>query len=62
MEIIPDHSSNLFEQSSMENPSEITKLVIAMEFQIGKVILLISNQTDLGLLEQTLELLGVFLC
>lgn len=62
MEIIPDHPSNLFEQSSMENPSEITKLVIAMEFQIGKVILPISNQTDLGLLEQTLELLGVFLC
>ena len=62
MEIIPDPPSDLFEQSSMENPEEITKPVAAMELQIGKAVLRISNQTDPRLLEQTLKLLGVFSC
>lgn len=62
MEIIPDHPSDLFEQSSMEDTVEITKPVAAMELQIGKAVLRISNQTDPRLLEQTLKLLGAFSC
>lgn len=62
MEIIPDHPSDLFEQSSMEDTAEITKPVAAMELQIGKAVLRISNQTDPRLLEQTLKLLGAFSC
>ena len=56
MEIIPDHPSDLFEQSSMEDTAEITKPVAAMELQIGKAVLRISNQTDPRLLEQTLKI------
>ncbi len=62
MEIIPDHPSDLFEQSSMEDTAEITKPVAAMELQIGKAVLRISNQTDPRLLEQTLKILGAFSC
>lgn len=62
MEIIPDHPSDFFEQPSMEDSVEITKPVAAMELQIGKAVLRISNQTDPRLLEQTLKLLGAFLC
>lgn len=62
MEIIPDQSSDFFDQSSMEDPAEITKPVAAMELQIGKAVLRISNQTDPRLLEQTLKLLGAFSC
>lgn len=62
MEIIPDHPSDLFEQSSMEDTAEITKPVAAMELQIGKAVLRISNQTDPRLLEQTLKMLGAFSC
>ena len=62
MEIIPDHPSDLFKQSSMEDTAEITKPVAAMELQIGKAVLRISNQTDPRLLEQTLKLLGAFSC
>ena len=62
MEIIPDHSSDFFEQPSMEDSVEITKPVAAMELQIGKAVLRISNQTDPRLLEQTLKLLGAFSC
>ena len=62
MEIIPDHPSDLFEQSSMEDTVKITKPVAAMELQIGKAVLRISNQTDPRLLEQTLKLLGAFSC
>lgn len=46
MEIIPD-------QSSIEDTAAITKPVAAMELQIGKAVLRISNQTDPRLLEQT---------
>ena len=60
MEIIPDHPSDFFEQPSMEDSVEITKPVAAMELQIGKAVLRISNQTDPRLLEQTLKLLGAF--
>ena len=62
MEIIPDHPSDFFEQPSMEDSVEITKPVAAMELQIGKAVLRISNQTDPRLLEQTLKLLGAFSC
>ena len=62
MEIIPDHPSDFFEQPSMEDSAEITKPVAAMELQIGKAVLRISNQTDPRLLEQTLKLLGAFSC
>ena len=62
MEIIPDHPSDFFEQPSMEDSVEITKPVVAMELQIGKAVLRISNQTDPRLLEQTLKLLGAFSC
>ena len=62
MEIIPDQSSDFFDQSSMEDPAEITKPVAAMELQIGKAVLRISNQTDPRLLEQTLKFLGAFSC
>ena len=62
MEIIPDHPSDFFEQPSMEDSIEITKPVAAMELQIGKAVLRISNQTDPRLLEQTLKLLGAFSC
>lgn len=62
MEIIPDHPSDLFEQSSMEDTAEITKTVATMELQIGKAVLRISNQTDPRLLEQTLKFLGAFSC
>ena len=62
MEIIPDHPSDFFEQPSMEDSVEITKPVAAMELQIGKAVLMISNQTDPRLLEQTLKLLGAFSC
>ena len=62
MEIIPDHPSDYFEQPSMEDSVEITKPVAAMELQIGKAVLRISNQTDPRLLEQTLKLLGAFSC
>ena len=62
MEIIPDHPSDFFEQPSMEDTAEITKPVAAMELQIGKAVLRISNQTDPRLLEQTLKLLGAFSC
>ena len=48
MEIIPDQSTDLYEQSSME-------------LQIGQAVLRISNQTDSRLLEQTLKLIGAFL-
>ena len=47
MEIIPDQSTDLYEQSSME-------------LQIGQAVLRISNQTDSRLLEQTLKLIGAF--
>lgn len=53
MEMISDRPSDLFEQSSMEDIAEITKPVAAMELQIGKTVLKISNQTDQRLLEQT---------
>ena len=62
MEIIPDHPSDFFEQPSMEDSVEITRPVAAMELQIGKAVLRISNQTDPRLLEQTLKLLGAFSC
>lgn len=62
MEIIPDHPSDFFEQPSMEDSVEITKPVAAMELQIGKAVLRISNQTDPRLLEQTLKLLEAFSC
>ena len=62
MEIIPDHPSDFSEQPSMEDSVEITKPVAAMELQIGKAVLRISNQTDPRLLEQTLKLLGAFSC
>lgn len=62
MEIIPDHPSDFFEQPSMEDSAEITKPVAAMELQIGKAVLRISNQTDPRLLEQTVKLLGAFSC
>ena len=62
MEIIPDHPSDFFEQPSMEDSVEITKPVAAMELQIGKAVLRISNQTDPRLLEQTIKLLGAFSC
>ena len=62
MEIIPDHPSDFFEQPSMEDSVEITKPVAAMELQIGKAVLRISNPTDPRLLEQTLKLLGAFSC
>lgn len=62
MEIIPDHPSDFFKQPSMEDSVEITKPVAAMELQIGKAVLRISNQTDPRLLEQTLKLLGAFSC
>ena len=62
MGIIPDHPSDFFEQPSMEDSVEITKPVAAMELQIGKAVLRISNQTDPRLLEQTLKLLGAFSC
>ena len=62
MEIIPDHPSDFFEQPSMEDSVEITKPVAAMELQIGKAVLRISNQTDPRLLEQTLKLLRAFSC
>ena len=62
MEIIPDQSSDLFEQSSMEYAAAITKPVAVMELQIGKAVLRISNQTDPRLLEQILKLLGAFSC
>ena len=47
MESIPDQSTDLYEQSSME-------------LQIGQAVLRISNQTDSRLLEQTLKLIGAF--
>ena len=47
MESIPDQSTDLYEQSSME-------------LQIGQAVLRISNQTDPRLLEQTLKLIGAF--
>ncbi len=53
MEMIPDRPSDLFEQSSMEDIAEITKPVAAMELQIRKAVLRISNHTDPRLLEQT---------
>ena len=62
MEIIPDQPSNIFAESSMEDSAEMTKPIAAMELQIGKAVLRISNQTDPGLLEQTLKLLGAFSC
>lgn len=62
MEIIPDHPLDLFEQSSMDDPAEITKPVAVMELQIGQTVLRISNQTNPRLLEQTLKLLGAFSC
>lgn len=62
MEIIPDQPSNIFAESSMEDSAEMTKPIAAMELQIGKAVLRISNQTDPRLLEQTLKLLGAFSC
>ena len=62
MKNIPDQSTDLYGQSSTEDIAEITKPAAAMELQIGQAILRISNQTNPRLLEQTLKLIGAFLC
>ena len=62
MKSIPDQSTDLYGQSSKEDIVQIKNPAAAMELQIGKAVLRISNQTDPRLLEQTLKLLGAFSC
>ena len=60
MKNIPDQSTDLYGQSSKEDIVQIKNPAAAMELQIGKAVLRISNQTDPRLLEQTLKLIGAF--
>lgn len=62
MEIIPDHTPDLFGHPSTGDVLSTKEPVATMELKIGGSVLRISNQADPRLLEQTLKLLGAFSC